>query len=37
MKSKHKIKIDADTKVIKLEPTDFSNKIRIVNELPKEL
>ncbi|HXK00149.1 MAG TPA: hypothetical protein VNJ50_14950 [Gelidibacter sp.] len=34
MKSKHKIIIDADTKVIKLKPTAFSNDIQIVNKLP---
>ncbi len=37
MKSKHKLKIDKSTKVIKIEPTDFSNKITITNEVPKEL
>lgn len=36
MKSKHKIIINANTKVIKLKPTAFSNSIKIVNELPKE-
>ncbi len=37
MKSDHKIIIDEKTKVLKLEPTDFSHKLTITNELPEDL
>ncbi|WP_371393313.1 hypothetical protein ACCC68_08805 [Tenacibaculum maritimum] len=37
MKSNHKITIDDNTKVLKLEPTDFSHKLTITNELPEDL
>jgi len=37
IKSDHKIIIDENTKILKLEPTDFSHKLTITNELPTSL
>lgn len=36
-KSDHEIKIDENTKVLKLVPTNFSNKLIITNKLPEAL
>ena len=35
MRSNHNIKINKETKVIRVEPTVFSNKLTITNDLPK--
>lgn len=35
MRSTHEIEIDKETKVIRIKPTATSNKLTIINELPK--
>ena len=35
MRSEHEVKVDNDSKVIKIKPTMTSNKLELTNEFPK--
>lgn len=37
MRSSHKVEITENTRVIRIEPTVFSNKVSMTNELPKKI